>query len=110
VFLDGAGTSVAFALLRKAEGLAVLKITRRDLDPTHTMLLFEGRVTEADLLELERMRTECQREGRRLVLDLAGVSFVDRVGVTALKRLRHDGLIITGCSPFVGELLKEGSR
>jgi anti-anti-sigma regulatory factor len=88
----------------------VLKITRSDLDSIHTTLRLEGRVTEADLSELERIRTECQQEGRRLVLDLSGVSFIDRVGVVELKRLRHDGLTIESCSPFVSELLKEDSR
>ena len=88
----------------------MLKITRSDLDPMHTTLRLEGRVTEANLSELERTQTECQQEGRRLVLDLAGVSFVDRVGVAALHRLRRDGIIFTGCSPFVSELLKEASR
>jgi anti-anti-sigma regulatory factor len=87
----------------------VLRVSRRDLDSTRTTLRLEGRVTEAELSELERTQKECQREGRHLVLDLTGVNFVDRVGVTALKKFRHDGLIITGCSPFVGELLKEGS-
>jgi len=88
----------------------VLKITRSDRDSIQTTLRLEGRVTQADLSELERTCKESQREGRRLVLDLAGVSFVGREGVAALNRMRHDGIIITGCSPFVGELLKESSR
>jgi ABC-type transporter Mla MlaB component len=88
----------------------MLKITRSDLDSTRTALRLEGRVTEASLLELERARTECQQEGRHLVLDLAGVSFVDRGGVAALHGLRRDGIVFTGCSPFVSELLKEEAR
>ena len=88
----------------------MLKISRSDLDSAQTTLRLEGRVTRADLAELERSREESQIEGRRLVLDLAGVSFVDREGVAALNRMRRDGIIITGCSPFVGELLKESSR
>jgi ABC-type transporter Mla MlaB component len=88
----------------------VLKISRSDRGSIHTTLQLEGRVTQADLSVLERTREECQKEGRRLVLDLAGVSFVDREGVAALNRMHRDGTIITGCSPFVGELLKESSR
>ena len=88
----------------------MLKISRSDRDSTHTTLQLEGRVTQAELSELERTRKESQKEGGRLVLDLSGVSFVDREGVAALNRMRRDGIIITGCSPFVGELLKESSR
>ena len=88
----------------------MLKISRNDRDSIHTTLRLEGRVTQAELSELERTRKESQKEGGRLVLDLSGVSFVDREGVTALNCMRRDGIIITGCSPFVGELLKESSR
>jgi anti-anti-sigma regulatory factor len=88
----------------------VLRITRSDLDSIHTTLHLEGRVTDADLPELERACGEFQQAGSRLVLDLAGVSFVDRECVVALHRMRRDGIVITGCSPFVGELLKESSR
>jgi ABC-type transporter Mla MlaB component len=88
----------------------VLKISRSDRDSIHTTLRLEGRVTQADLSELERTCKESQKEGLRLVLDLTGVSFVDREGVAALNRMRRDGIILTGCSPFVGELLKESSR
>jgi ABC-type transporter Mla MlaB component len=88
----------------------MLKITRSDLDSTRTALRLEGRVTKANLSELERARMECQQEGRQLVLDLAGVSFVDRGGVAALHELRRDGTVLTGCSPFVSELLKEEAR
>jgi RNA polymerase sigma-70 factor (ECF subfamily) len=85
-------------------GGAVLKISRSDRDSTHTTLQLEGRVTHAEFSELERTHKESQKEGRRLVLDLTGVSFADREGVAALNRMRRDGIIITGCSPFVGEL------
>jgi len=88
----------------------MLKITRSDLDSTRTTLSLEGRVTKASLSELERTRMECEQEGRHIVLDLAGVSFVDRVGVSALHGLRRDGIVFTGCSPFVSELLKEEAR
>lgn len=88
----------------------MLKISRNDRDSIHTTLQLEGRVTQADLSELERARKESQNEGRRLVLDLTGVSFVDREGVFALNRMRRHGTIITGCSPFLGELLKESPR
>lgn len=88
----------------------MLKITRSDLDSTRTTLRLEGRVTGASLSELERAYTECQQEGRHLVLDLAGVSFVDRVGVAALHGLSRNGIVFTGCSPFVSELLKEEAR
>jgi len=88
----------------------VLKISRSDGDSSYTTLRLEGRVTKAELSELEHTCKESQKEGRRLVLHLTGVSFVDREGVAALNRMRRDGIIITGCSPFVGELLKECSR
>jgi ABC-type transporter Mla MlaB component len=88
----------------------VLKVTRYDLDSIHTTLRLEGRVTQTQLPKLERSRAEFQQADCRLVLDLSGVSFVDRESVTALPRMRLDGIIITGCSSFVGELLEKSSR
>jgi hypothetical protein len=44
--------------------------------------------------------------GRRLILDLAGVLFIDRKGVALFHRLANRNVSIVNCSGFVTELLK----
>jgi anti-anti-sigma regulatory factor len=45
--------------------------------------------------------------GNRLVLDLAEVSFIDADGVTLFRELTARRVLITNCSPYVAEQLKE---
>ena len=55
------------------------------------------------------LRMACDKalvEGRPLELDLAGVSFVDAVGVVLLTHFKSRGISLVDCSPFVTEQLK----
>ena len=78
---------------------------------SHTMML---RITK--LLKLEGalvrefarlLEEECatHRPLSGLVLDLAGVSLVDRSGIEALRRLHGQGVLIRGCSDAVACIL-----
>jgi len=89
----------------------MLRITRNDLEGGITTLHLEGRVTEHELETLRQSCGECLREGRDLVLNFSGVFFVDLAGAAAIRDLEAHGavLLLTGCSPFVSELLKEAS-
>jgi anti-anti-sigma regulatory factor len=58
---------------------------------------------------VEELRQSCEQllaKGRRLLLDLTEVSFVDTDGVALCRCLRDRNVTILCCSPFVAELLK----
>ena len=59
----------------------------------------------ADLLEREGTRH--LQEGKRLVLNLEGVKFIDRTGIALLQRWSGERLVLRGGSSFVRMLLKD---
>jgi anti-anti-sigma regulatory factor len=76
-----------------------------------TSLRLEGQVTGPWVEELRRacdqMLGKNGHRGSRLVLDLAEVSFIDADGVTLFRELTARRVVVTHCSPFVAEQLKE---
>ncbi|MGE3842967.1 MAG: hypothetical protein AB7I50_15440 [Vicinamibacterales bacterium] len=69
--------------------------------------LLEGRVSGLWVNELRRV---CLRPGTPAdgtVLDLSGVSFVDRAGLALFGDLAERGVHFTNGSPFITEQLKE---
>jgi anti-anti-sigma regulatory factor len=63
---------------------------------------------------VEELRRECARVvggagsgGRRLILDLAGVSSVDAAGLGLFRELGAASLVMKNCSPYLAELLKD---
>ncbi|RIL05210.1 MAG: hypothetical protein DCC71_11300 [Proteobacteria bacterium] len=87
----------------------MLRITRRDA-PSETTLQLEGRITSGELMALDEAWRACVSPRRRVVIDLAGVRFVDAAGAAVLRALRQGPIELTGCSPFVRELLEETVR
>jgi ABC-type transporter Mla MlaB component len=83
----------------------MLRITRTDRDDTTTLLL-EGRLTRSEREALDEACAACLADRRALVIDLAGIGFVDAAGVAALLAWRERSIELTGCSPFVRELLQ----
>jgi anti-anti-sigma regulatory factor len=75
----------------------LLRITR--------LLKLEGVLARHLVGLLER---ECAKHGNLsgLVLDLSGVSLVDRAGIDALRRLHGTGVLIRGCSEAVACILE----
>ena len=75
----------------------MLRITR--------LLMLEGVLARhlVDLLERECAK---HRNVPGLVLDLSGVSLVDRSGIEALRRLHGAGVLIRGCSDAVACILE----
>jgi anti-anti-sigma regulatory factor len=84
----------------------MLRITREDTKWGAITLKVEGRLAQdlAGLLEQECSILRPFSDG--LTLDLSGVTFVDRSGVQALKRLHGTGCAIRGCSDLVASILK----
>lgn len=85
----------------------MLKITViAETDETVTLKL-EGRITGEWVSEVQR---ECEMwlaQGRKAVLDLSGIVFVDEQGVEKLKALKRNGVNLIGSSLFLSRLLEE---
>jgi ABC-type transporter Mla MlaB component len=69
-------------------------------------LLLEGQLIGEAVDELNSSCEQALANGRRLILDLAGVSFIDRKGVALFHRLATRNVSTVNCSGFAAELLK----
>ena len=94
----------------------MLRITRETTvdDKETTLLRLEGQVTGP---WVDEVRRECHeaigvnsRGGHLLVLDLAGVSFIDVDGVALFRELALRRVTLTNGSLFITEQLKEVSH
>ena len=88
----------------------MLRISRDPEDAPSATLRLEGRVTGPWVVELRRVCTEALANNARgenhLVIDLAGVSFLDAAGVTLLRELTEQDVLFTNGSAFIAEQLK----
>ena len=84
-----------------------LRITRRKGSRSRATLTLEGRVVAEWAALLKRECSELLRSRRLVVLDLAGVTFVDRTGVETLARLNRAGVEIL-CRPGAVASVLEG--
>ena len=87
--------------------MAVLKIDLLDVQDGTVTLELAGRVVGPWVDELSRSCERILKVGGTLSLDLGGVSFVDRGGVTLLRALRGRHVALVNCTPFVAEQLKD---
>ena len=83
----------------------MLRVSINDSAKDEVILHVEGDVTNPSSGELERVVTTLVSEGKRVVLELSGVRFVDAQGVDLLYRWRTS-VALRDCTPFVNELLK----
>ena len=84
----------------------MLRIGRVAEGPSHATLRVEGRLVSQWVPVLEGECSLALRETGGVRLDLAAVTFVDRLGVAALRRLGAQGLEIINCPEFIEELLR----
>lgn len=84
----------------------MVRITVTDSSPDALTLLLEGQLIGESVDEFDLSCEQALVDGRRLTLDLAGVSFIDRKGVAFFHRLATRNVSIVNCSGFVAELLK----
>jgi hypothetical protein len=60
---------------------------------------------------LEQLKSEVERGGQRVALDLAEVDLVDIEGVRFLNACESEGISILHCSPYIREwMLQERGR
>ena len=84
----------------------MIRITVRAQTPTEVVLQIEGTISEQTI---ETLKAEGERwlpHKERLVLDLAGVRFIDAAGIALLRGWRGEGLVLRGASRFIGALLE----
>ncbi len=83
---------------------------RIDLPPHEAGIVkLEGRIVGP---WIEEVRTACRRAiagGASVVIDLAGVDFMDREAAAFLRDLGARGVRLVHASPFVAELLRDRS-
>jgi RNA polymerase sigma-70 factor (ECF subfamily) len=87
----------------------VLRVTT-SLNNELAELRVEGEVTQSTMHEVERICRTYLNEGRKLKLLLAGATFADNSGVKLLRDLEGRGVMLTECSSFFTELLREKSN
>jgi hypothetical protein len=75
------------------------------LDDAITLRL-EGRIIDRWVEELSRSCEPILAERRRLILDLAGVRFLDREAITLLWNLKRRQVSFVNCSQFVANKLQ----
>jgi anti-anti-sigma regulatory factor len=88
----------------------VLRITRVNAEGPLTTLRIEGRIDGAEVEELSRAASVAADGSARLLLDMSGVTFVDRAGVQLLQDLGARGAELQGCSNFIETLLNGESK
>jgi anti-anti-sigma regulatory factor len=84
----------------------MLRITVTQSASSSTTLKLEGRLAGPSVEEVRRL-CEVNRGDAPVVLDLGEVTFIDHDGVDLFRRLDRRSVEVTGCSPFLTELLKE---
>jgi RNA polymerase sigma-70 factor, ECF subfamily len=87
----------------------MLRITTSENDNL-IELRIEGDLTQATTQEVERLCRSYLGEGRTLTLQLAGATFADRTGAALLRDLKKRGVMLTECSGFLSELLRDSSE
>jgi anti-anti-sigma regulatory factor len=85
----------------------MLRITERLEKGKTVRLRLDGTVNIMSLPELEEVCSRYQSaDGKVILLDLAGVVFMNDEAAKKLVALRSDRLRIVNCSPFIETLLE----
>ena len=88
----------------------MLKISTTEGTGNEVILKIEGTLVGAWVTEVRAACEAFLKEGRRVALDLRGLTYVDLAGRELLGSLCADGrVVISTASAFVTELLKGGA-
>ena len=84
----------------------MLRITESIENDKTVRLRLDGTISEASFVELEEACGRYQdREEKIVLLDMAGVVFMNNQAASKLAPLRSERLRIVNCSPFIETLL-----
>jgi len=87
----------------------MLRITSIERTDRLAWLRLEGQLIGGWVVELRNLCETALGQGKRLIVDLADVSFLDREGTALLKSLKSREVALVNAQPFVAELLKSTS-
>ena len=88
----------------------MLKITKVEENGTTVVLKLEGKITEQWAVLLDGECRAFLRNQKTLLLDCAGVHFLDAQGVNVLRNLSLNQVAILGAPGIVTELLRTGGH
>jgi ABC-type transporter Mla MlaB component len=71
-----------------------------------TLLTVEGRIVGRWVDAVAQSCSAARARGQSIVLDLAGVSFVEPEGIALLHRLQTEAVALVNPTPFVSEQLR----
>lgn len=84
----------------------MLKITETAENGNTIRLRLDGTITASSLTELNEVLARHEPTGSRtIILDMAGVTFMDDDGARKIATLRGETLYAINCSPFITTLL-----
>jgi len=84
----------------------MLRITEISEGDKIVTLRLDGKVVNTRVSDLEKLCLHYRDEKNKVVvLDFAGVSFIDSNGVKMLEKIKDEWIKITNCSPFIRSLL-----
>ena len=85
----------------------MLRITETVENGSVVKLRLDGTITLESFAEIDRTRAHYQAEtNQTVVLDMAGVTFMQTEPAQKLAQLKRDRLRIINCSPFIAALLE----
>lgn len=86
----------------------MLKITTFD-EPDEQRLVLEGKLTEPSSTELESAweKAQAERQGRKCVVDLNGITVIDQYGKRTLAVMCNDGARFIAQGVAFAHLVKE---
>jgi anti-anti-sigma regulatory factor len=85
----------------------MLRLTRTTRLPHEVVLVLEGQIVAEWVGLLEAECLELLGTDRKLFLDLADVSYLDRRAVRLLRELAARSVTLINCPPLVDELVRE---
>ncbi len=86
----------------------MLRITCVTRNGKCLMVKVEGRIADHWTTELSRVTSLALKTAPHVVLEMSGVTFVDRTGVALLQSLRRRGVRLVDCSDFMWNLVNGG--
>jgi anti-anti-sigma regulatory factor len=86
---------------------SMLRLTRTTRLPHEVVIVLEGQIVAEWVKLLEEECLELSGTDQKVLLDLAGVSYLDRRAVRLLRELSARSISIVNCPPLVEDLLRE---
>jgi anti-anti-sigma regulatory factor len=86
---------------------SMLRLTRTSKPPHEVILLLEGQIVAQWVRLLEDECRELLRADQQILLDLSGVTYLDRRAARLLRELSDRSVRLINCPPLVDELVRE---